>query len=79
MPLIGVGGIDSAATAWQKFAAGADLIQIYTGMIYRGHGLAEDINRGLARRLREEGVASIGDVVGTETDRWAAEPDPPST
>ena len=79
MPLIGVGGIDSAATAWSKFAAGADLVQIYTGMIYRGHGLAEDINRGLARRLREEGAASIGDVVGTETDRWAGEPDPPST
>jgi len=73
MPLIGVGGIDSADAAWSKIAAGADLIQIYTGMIYKGHGLAAEINRGLAERLSREGIASIADLVGVETDRWAAE------
>ena len=72
MPLIGVGGIDSADAAWTKIAAGADLIQVYTGMIYEGHTIAEEINRGLAERLDREGVGSISEVVGVETDHWAA-------
>jgi dihydroorotate dehydrogenase len=48
--LIGAGGIDSAATARAKFAAGADLVQLYTGMVYQGPGLAADIVADLARK-----------------------------
>ena len=73
-PLIGVGGIDSAETAWTKLAAGADLIEVYTGMIYEGQGVAADINRGLAERLQREGIASIAEVTGTATEHWAGQP-----
>jgi dihydroorotate dehydrogenase len=79
MVLIGVGGIDSVETAWSKITAGADLIQIYTGMIYRGHGLAAELNRGLAARLAREGIKTIGDAVGMETDRRAGGNTTPST
>ena len=71
--LIGVGGIDSAETAWQKIAAGADLIQVYTGMIYEGLGLAAEITAGLSRRLEREKIAKISEIVGSQTDRWARE------
>ena len=71
-PLIGVGGIDSGATAWQKFEAGADLVQIYTGMIFEGPGLIGAILRDLSRRLDAEGLASIAAIVGRKTDDWAA-------
>ena len=69
--LIGVGGIDSAETAWEKMAAGADLIQVYTGMVYEGLGLAAEIAGGLSRRLDRERIASIGEIVGSQADRWA--------
>ena len=44
-PIIGVGGIHSAADAIEKLEAGADLIQIYTGFIYEGPGLIKEINK----------------------------------
>jgi dihydroorotate dehydrogenase len=47
IPIIGVGGIDSAASAVEKFAAGADLIQLYTGFIYHGPNLIRDIVKSL--------------------------------
>ena len=47
IPIIAVGGIDSLATAQQKFAAGAKLVQLYTGFIYRGPGLIKEIVNGL--------------------------------
>jgi dihydroorotate dehydrogenase len=73
MVLVGVGGIDSTEAAWSKIAAGADLIQLYTGMIYEGPELARRIVAGLAERLDREGIGSIADLAGSETDRWAAE------
>jgi dihydroorotate dehydrogenase len=45
--IIGVGGIDSAETAQEKLDAGADLVQIYTGLVYEGPGLVRKINEGL--------------------------------
>jgi dihydroorotate dehydrogenase len=48
IPVIGVGGITSAADAREKLAAGASLVQVYTGLIYRGPALVRDIVRGLA-------------------------------
>ncbi len=71
MVLVGVGGIDSADTAWTKMTAGADLIQLYTGMVYEGPRLPARIVAGLAERLDREGVADIGAIVGSETERWA--------
>jgi dihydroorotate dehydrogenase len=46
--LIGVGGISSAAGAREKVKAGADLVQIYTGLVYRGPGLVRELVSGLA-------------------------------
>ncbi|QNH62772.1 quinone-dependent dihydroorotate dehydrogenase [Hymenobacter sediminicola] len=50
LPIIGVGGIHSAADALEKLDAGASLIQLYTGFVYEGPGLIKRINQQLARR-----------------------------
>jgi dihydroorotate dehydrogenase len=52
LPIIGVGGIDDAASAAEKLDAGAVLVQIYTGMIFRGPFLAAEIARGVLDRQR---------------------------
>jgi dihydroorotate dehydrogenase len=65
IPLIGVGGVDSAETAWAKITAGATLVQLYSGMTYRGFGLVDKIKRGLCDRLGRNGYASIAAAVGT--------------
>ena len=71
--LIGVGGVDSAETAFAKIAAGADLVQLYTGLIYRGPRLARSIVTGLPRLLEKRGLPSIEAAVGIDSERWAAE------
>jgi dihydroorotate dehydrogenase len=65
MPIIGVGGIASADDAWQHIRAGASLIEIYTGLVYEGPGLAETIKAGLVRLMRRDGFRSITEAVGT--------------
>ena len=52
LPIIGVGGIFSAQDAMEKLDAGATLIQIYTGLVYRGPGLVREINLALLNRYR---------------------------
>lgn len=64
LPIIGVGGIFTAQDAWDKISAGASLIQLYTGFIYEGPGIANQINEGLAKIMRREGFKSIDDAVG---------------
>jgi dihydroorotate dehydrogenase len=49
IPIIGVGGIHSAADALEKLRAGASLVQIYTGFIYEGPGLIKEINQGIVQ------------------------------
>jgi dihydroorotate dehydrogenase len=70
--LIGVGGVDSAETAMEKIGAGADLVQLYTGMIYGGPTLPGRIVRGLAAIARKEGVSTIGDLRDSALARWEA-------
>ena len=65
MPLIGVGGIGSAEDAWQRIRAGASLVQLYSAMVYEGPSIAMRIAKGIARRLKREGMTSIADAVGT--------------
>src|SRR5207245_5401619 len=62
--LIGVGGVFSAEDAWEKICAGASLIQLYTGFIYEGPGVAARINEGLADIMKREGFGSLDDAVG---------------
>lgn len=64
LPIIGVGGIFSAADAWEKICAGASLVQVYTGLVYEGPGLAKSIVVGLHQKLREQGLCEIREVVG---------------
>jgi dihydroorotate dehydrogenase len=66
LPIIGVGGIFTAQDAFNKIAAGASLVQAYTGFIYRGPGFAMEINKGLAKILGERGFSSVDDAVGTD-------------
>jgi dihydroorotate dehydrogenase len=73
--LIGVGGVDSAQTAWDKLTAGANLVQLYTAMVYEGPGLPARIVAGLAERLKHENLSRITEIVGTQTDRWTADQD----
>ena len=72
VPLIGVGGISSGADAWTKIRAGASLIQLYTGLIYGGFGLVEDILETLRSSLSSEGFGTIADAVGQDAGTWAA-------
>ena len=67
IPLIGVGGISSAEDAYARIRAGAILIQIYSGLVYKGPGLAKTINRGLIRLLKRDGFANIADAVGVDS------------
>lgn len=74
LPLIGVGGVDSADTAVEKIKAGADLVQLYTSMIYAGPSLPGRIVRGLAEIVDREGVTSVSSLRDSALDRWEAEP-----
>ncbi len=66
LPLIGVGGVASAADAYAKIRAGASLVQIYSAMVYEGPGLAARIIAGLASLLRADGFAQVTDAVGAD-------------
>ncbi len=72
--LIGAGGVASAADAAAKIEAGADLVQLYTGMIYAGPGLPAEIVRGLSRIAEERGLTSISALRDSATDEWATRP-----
>ncbi len=63
IPIIGVGGIETADDAWEKLVAGADMVQIYTGLIYRGPGIVPDIVSGLADTVRRLGASSLSEAV----------------
>ena len=66
IPLIGVGGIFTAEDAWEKICAGASLVQLYTGFIYKGPRIVRQINEGLLKLLRREGFASVEAAVGSK-------------
>ena len=71
MPLIGVGGIFTAADAWEKICAGASLVQIYTGLIYEGPALARTINEGLAEFVKQSRFDSLDAAVGSQAKELA--------
>ena len=62
--LIAAGGIETADDAWDRIAAGATLVQAYTGFIYGGPGWPRRLQNGLARRVREAGLISISEARG---------------
>ncbi len=76
MPVIGVGGIDSGDAAVAKLRAGATLVQLYSGLIFRGLALLTEIKRGLIAALEEEGCEKLGDLVGIDAADITAQPWP---
>jgi dihydroorotate dehydrogenase len=72
-PLIGVGGIDSGEAALAKIKAGADLVQLYSGLIFRGLGLLAEIKSTLLRALEHENVDRLSELVGIDAAAMTAE------
>ena len=66
VPIISVGGIDSAEEAYKRIKAGASLLQVYTAIIYKGPGIIGEINRGLIKLLRKDGFNHISEAIGVE-------------
>jgi dihydroorotate dehydrogenase len=66
LPLIGVGGVASGEHAYAKIRAGASLVQLYTGLVYGGIGLARRIAQELSRILEKQGFTSVAGAVGAD-------------
>lgn len=66
IPLIGVGGVSSGADAYAKIRAGADLVQVYSAMVFHGPALVPRIKADLAARLKADGFASVSAAVGVD-------------
>jgi dihydroorotate dehydrogenase len=72
IPLIGCGGIASGADAYARIRAGANLVQLYSALVFEGPELVRTIKADLARRLRADGFASVADAVGIDQNGPAA-------
>ncbi|MGI9394318.1 MAG: quinone-dependent dihydroorotate dehydrogenase [Boseongicola sp.] len=70
IPLIGVGGISSAADAYSKIRAGASAVQLYTAMVFWGTSLVDRIVHGLDEMLAHDGYANVSEAVGTAVEDW---------
>jgi len=68
LPIVGVGGVDSAETAYEKIRAGASLVQLYTGFVYGGPSTAKRINTGLCDLLEADGFDSVEAAVGVDVE-----------
>lgn len=66
LPIIGVGGIESAQDAYDKIRAGASLVQLYSALVYHGLGLIQDINTGLIDCLKADGFTHISEAIGAD-------------
>ena len=65
--IIGVGGVDSGASAYKKFLAGASYVQLYTGMVYRGPNIVNMIKKELKELLLKDGVKNFSEIIGKKT------------
>ncbi len=65
--IIGVGGVDSGQSVFEKITAGANVIQLYTGMVYKGPGIVKDIKKELISILKKENLKNISEAVGINT------------
>ncbi len=62
--IIGVGGVDSGYAAFEKICAGADAVQLYTGMVYKGPGIVKEMKKELIAILKKEKLKNISEAVG---------------
>ena len=67
--IIGVGGVDSGQSAYEKFLAGANYVQLYTGMVFRGPNIVSMIKKELKELLLKDGVKNFNEIVGNQTNR----------
>ena len=65
IPIIGVGGVNSGLTAFEKLKSGANLLQLYTGMVYEGPGIVKKIKAELIDLLKKEKIKNVSEIVGT--------------
>ena len=65
IPIIGVGGVDSGESAFQKLSAGASAIQLYTGMIYKGPTVVKEIKTQLISIMKRKGIKTIKEITGS--------------
>jgi dihydroorotate dehydrogenase len=72
MAIVGVGGVFTAADAWEKICAGASLVQLYTGFIYQGPSIAREINDGLAEIVKREKFGSLDEAIGSRAREFAS-------
>ena len=62
--IIGVGGVDSGQSAFEKITAGANAVQLYTGMVYKGPGVVKEIKKDLIEILKKEKIKNISEAIG---------------
>jgi len=62
--IIGVGGVDSGRSAYEKFIAGANYVQLYTGMVFRGPSIVSMIKKELKELLMKDGVKNYSEIIG---------------
>ena len=65
IPIIGVGGVDSGQSAFEKIAAGASAVQLYTGLIYKGPNIVKEIKKDLIKILKSKGFKNVNEAVGS--------------
>ncbi|MBD3664271.1 quinone-dependent dihydroorotate dehydrogenase [Sulfitobacter sp. TSTF-M16] len=70
IPLIGVGGVGSAAQAYAKICAGASAVQLYTALVFQGMSLVSEVVNGLETLLARDGFAHVSDAIGCKRDDW---------
>jgi dihydroorotate dehydrogenase len=64
IPIIGVGGVDSGESVFEKISAGATAVQLYTGMVYKGPAIVKDIKKDLIKILKKQNIKSIKEAIG---------------
>jgi len=68
--IIGVGGVDSGKSAFEKILNGASLVQLYTGMVYKGPNIASKISNELNEIFKDKGIKNISEIIGTKNWPW---------
>ena len=66
--LIGVGGIDSPESAWERICSGASLVQIYTGWIYKGPKLVPNILNGIIKQIKIHQLSNVREAIGSKLE-----------
>ena len=66
--IIGVGGVDSGFSAYNKFLAGASYVQLYTGMVYKGPSVVNMIKNDLSKLLLKDGVKNFTEIIGNKSN-----------